>query len=326
MKAQFKSAAQRQDPAVFDYEREVAQAWRDFPEAKNKVFFFDASAGAKFIYPADEVEKAEALQLFRLQNVQGDIDAAYRTHGRNSFCQPWNKGTRLICLYTEKHQHDLVDRAAPVAQELALVFDHELGHALIPDGIGLAAGRNRHECIADAYAVIRHFQRYGADSPVIDAIVANRSFDLVFRGWAYGRDHFTSPVTEKILAQRHEIPWDNLTPQETADMTRKFVLENEMDSEALRILDKDFGPLHYKAKDIENGDVTPIQALAEKVLTTDSSDVFKYGAKALQLCIDQQAAQGILQGEYWDKVHRKLAERQKTFEPSKQSPAVRPVI
>jgi len=317
---QFQQAAQRQNPAVFDYEREVTQAWRDFPEVKDKVLFFEPNAGGRLIYPAPAAEREAIQQQINPKSIQWEIESARKMYGDNSICQPRGH-RRLIFLYTVKHPHDVTDKTAPVAQETTFIFDHELAHAIIPNASYRDGEKNRAESIADAYAVIRHFQRYGADSPAIDAIVANRAFDFVFREPRYGHSHFTSPVTEKILACRYDIDWDSLTPQQTGDLARKFVFEHEMEAEALSVLHKEFNAFHYKAKDIENGDRIPVLTLAEKVLVTDCSNVFKYGSAALKLCIDQQAADGVLAGAYWDNVRRKLAKKQQTFIQPQPVPA-----
>ena len=314
----FKKHAQKKHrKAAFDFENEIAQVWRDFPDVREKIIFFDASAGAKMVYPDGFDGKEEAQKLADQYGGPAKMESAFKSFGgKNSFCQPISGGRRLLYLLMEKHSHDLVDRKAPVAQETTFVFDHELGHAIVSGGVGF--DKNKAECTADAYATIRHLQRYGADSPAINAIVANRSFDLVFReGW-YGSSHFTSPVTQKILDCRHRIDWDSLTPEQTVKMAQKFVLEHEMSVEARAALSKDFKDLSGKAKDIEAGDITPLRELADKVLSTNSADVLKYGSAALELCIDQQTAGLILKGEYWDKVRQKLAEKQESF--AKQRP------
>ncbi len=126
----FQQTALKQNPAVFDYEREVAQAWRDFPEVKNKILFFDATEGVKLIYPANEAERKEAQRLIQsLDNVHERVKAHTARCGRNAFCAPYDDGTRFLFLYMEKLSHDVVDRAAPVAQETTFAFDHELAHA-----------------------------------------------------------------------------------------------------------------------------------------------------------------------------------------------------
>jgi hypothetical protein len=143
--------------------------------------------------------------------------------------------------------------------------------------------------------------------------VANRAFDFVFREPVYGHSHFTSPVTEKILAMRYAVDWDSLTPAETTKMARELVLKHEMDAEALSVLHKDFAELNNKAKDIRKGDTLPIRQLAKKVLSTHSPDVFKYGAAALKLCIDQQAVNGLTARVRRIKLQMRLAKRQRHF-------------
>lgn len=57
----FQQVAQKQDPAVFDYEREVVEVWHDFPDTKGKVFFVDLCAQRKLVYP-DTPEKREVIR------------------------------------------------------------------------------------------------------------------------------------------------------------------------------------------------------------------------------------------------------------------------
>ncbi len=296
---------------VFDFDAEVARVWRDFPQVKNKVIFFDACHDARLVYPETGAEREVIEKFVKSFDAKHIMKSAFDRWGeKNSFCQPLGAGMRLLYILMEKHPYDKISPRAPQAQETAFVFDHELGHAIIP---GADVPTNRSECFADAYATIRHLQRFGADSPTIGHVVNNRSFDLVFREDWYGRSHFTSAVTEKILARRHKIDWNKLSPQRTADLARKFALEYEMASDALTMLEKDFQPLHKKAESIAKGDTTPLKELAEKVLSTESSDVFKYGANALALYVDQRTADTVLQGTYWNKVRKKLVKRSKAF-------------
>jgi hypothetical protein len=308
----FQKAVQKADAFVFDYAREVAQVWRDFPGTREKLMFIEATAGAKLIHPDRFAGKEIAEQFVQENNLALYVERIFVSEGmRNSFCKPLRDGRKILFLVTEKHVHDMVDHAAPLAQETIFVFDHEVGHAIVPGGTHNDATANGAECAADAYATIRHLQRFDADSPTIDALVANRSFDFVFRESWYGKDHFSSPVVEKILEQRYDIDWNSLTPAETVRMARKFVLEYEMDTAALQMLENDFRPLHAQAKNIEYGSAAPIMELAEKILATDSSDVFKYGGAALQLCLDKGCGDTLLKGRYWNNVRKKLAEKQK---------------
>ncbi len=311
LSGEFEGVAKRQDPAVFDFEREVAQVWHDFPQVKDKVIFFDAGAGGKLVYPGSDNDRKQVERLIERYDVIGDFKDFTRDIGKvSSFCSDVGTDERFIFLLQEKHEKYLVDSKAPVAQETAFAFDHELGHSIVPGGLS-EEDMNKAECLADAYAVIRHFQRYGADSAAIETIIAGRAFDLVFEEHGYGRDHFTSPVTEQILAQRHDCDWDNMTPAQTVKLAQEFVRKYGMNEKQLDVIDEAFSPLHDKAHSVRSGAVLPLKELAQRVFATDSSSIFKYGAAALELCIDQQAVGALLQGEYWDVVRQRLGERHK---------------
>jgi hypothetical protein len=307
----FNHAAQRQDPTVFDYAREVEQVWRDFPETKEKVFFLDICKN-ELVYPGEEKRRKKILEwINNRSDIQSTIKEFHEVKKSSCYMPYGGNDFGFVLLYTKKHMHSLFTNTEFVAQEVLRVFDHELGHAIVPNGTGT---KNLGECIADAYSVIRHFQRYGADSAVIDDLVQNRAFQFIFREdrWT----HFTSPVTEQILARRYDIDWDNLTPQETTKLARRFALEYKMNSVALQMLDHNFGELHGKIEDIKRGNIASLQALAKKALSTDSSYIFKYGAMALKFALDCRLKEtyGItLTGEYWDNVRQQLAEKQKIF-------------
>jgi hypothetical protein len=300
----FNQAAEKQDPAIFDYAREVEQVWRDFPETKNTVFFLDISKD-ELVYPGEQERKEKLIEWI---NNRSDLQSGIKEYNgvKGSCYQPY-KGFGFVLLYTKENRYTFTDRA----QEILRIFDHELGHAIIPNA-HYKDGKNKAECIADAYSVIRHLQRFGADSTFIDRLVQNRAFHFVFRK---GRStHFTSPVTEQILARRHDIAWDHLTPQETTKLARRFALEYAMHPFLLDSIDASFKEFQGKIDDIQKGDASSLQKLAKEVLSTNGPNFFKYGAMALKFCLDGQIPSLNLTGEYWDNMRRQLAEKQKTFD------------
>jgi hypothetical protein len=304
MKKDFNQAA-----AVFDYPREVAQAWRDFPQIKDKVYFIDICAEEKLVYPEESAQKG-ALRQWISDHRYISLTIQEYAGKKGSCCLPDIGGKKILLLYTQKHDQDLLAKTATTAQETAFVFDHELGHAAIPDGSYLG-GENKAECIADAYAIIRHFQRYGADSKAVDTLADGRAFMFAFKKDKAG--HFTSPVVGQILARRREIDWSSLTPQQTAQLAWRFAMEYAVHPVLLNIMDWDLKKFQGRHDDIKNGGTAALRELAEKALSTDSSDIFKTGAAALKFCFDGKVAGLILAGDYWQEVRRKLAEKQKTI-------------
>lgn len=297
----------RQDPAVFDYTAEVAKARATFPDETQKLLFFDINTG-RFPEPLSSWQKEDVKgwEVY-CQMLEARYREKYPEVYPNSFCHPLDDGFKILFLLTqEKHRQTKLASGTPMEQETTFVFDHELAHAIIPGGMYDEKLYNRAESIGDAYAMIRHFQRYGADSPAVDTVAANRAFDMVFRDSFYGYSHFTSPVVEKIIEKRYEIDWDALTPEETCKMAKKFVLEHEMHEASVRVLTAQFKAQHDLADKAKAGDEKTLAALATRLLSTRSPNVFKYGA--LALCPVLEKAN--LQGEFWDQFREKFAQKQ----------------
>jgi len=307
----FNQNTQNGETAPFDFEAEVAQAWRDFPETKGKILFFRADDnGAELVFPAGFEGRDVAEACAEWVDAPARARSAFARWGvKNSFCQPWS-GTRLVFLIEDKHPYDKLRHDAPVAMETTFVFDHEFAHASIAEAGYALSDKTRAESIADAYATIRHFQRYGADSPYIDAVPANRAFDLVFRESWYGTSHFTSPSVAALLAQRHKVDWNALSPEETAEFAIQTVLENELPYAQMKQLREAFKPFEKKEKALQEGDAAPLRALAELVLHTSVNDVIRYGGAAVQLTLTRDAAL-LPEGENWKALRRKLARRQR---------------
>ena len=167
MKKAFKHSAQKQDPAVFDYAREVEQVWRDFPETKDKVYFLDLCT-KDLVYPGEPKRRKEAWKKMVRDQIPEFLD--FFAAEKRTSCLP-KKSYSLVFLWTKE---DTDSRCLEPIHENIFGFDHELGHVIIPGGGGMdksdLIANNRAECIADAYAVIRHLQRYGADSQAIDIL------------------------------------------------------------------------------------------------------------------------------------------------------------
>jgi len=320
MQDKFKTVAQHKPGDAFDYESETAQAWNSFPGSKNKIHFIDTSHWRFFNPEGSSLEKA----MIKIR--RGSLRVARALLGDDTVRGPITigagskeSGSRYIFLPTTGEIKDRYLPGATEAQERACIFDHELVHAVGRGGMDDDATRS--ESFADAYAVIRHLQRYGAASPVINALVTTRSFQMVFREPGYGLDHFTSPIVAKILEQRHAIDWKKLTPQETVDMAQKFVMRNQLGTTTTYNLHKEFSALHDKAQDIGNGDIAPVKALAEQLTTTNSANVFKYGMLALQACMEKKNIAAALKGAEWDETRERLAAQEAVFAPPKQPPA-----
>ncbi len=309
----FNDAAQKQ---VFDYAAAVAQAWRDFPDSKDKVIFLDLCkpVGQMLVYPAEggreEMRKKVDGHGFLPRLIEEYV-------AKQGFCcMPGTHGERYLLIYTQQQQGlDLLGKTATPAQELAFAFDHELGHAVIPDGASYGSNDYIPECIADAYAVIRHFQRFGADSNALDALAAARAYYMIFKKERW--DHFTSPVIAELLERRYEIDWNALSPQETAQLAHDFAFKYAMERHTLLDLQDSFDRYQGHNDDIKAGDDKYLRTLAEKVLSLDFSNMTKAGVAALKFCLEGNIHGASFEDDYWQQVKTIVAGKHKALFPQK---------
>jgi len=100
------------------------------------------------------------------------------------------------------------------------VLDHELGHAVTQLSLNKQAMKvsslgNKAECEADAYAMIRHFQRYGSTSDFPAYISDIRNMNAVHKGDV---THWTSRAIDEVIELNSQGKLAKLTPAEARDL------------------------------------------------------------------------------------------------------------
>jgi hypothetical protein len=142
-------------------------------------------------------------------------------------------------------------------KRLLYVLDHELAHQTILDGNYGMHGTNGNdyatlvgECVADAYAMIRHYQRFGTAGETSDKYVdpAARALHMIMRG---DMGHFTSFVLDEIQKQKDKVDFSKLDDEQTAELARRFALKYMPSAPVVEGLFKAFGPLRKARNDQE---------------------------------------------------------------------------
>jgi len=253
----------------FDFEAVVAEAYRQNPELETTVFFVDISK--------EQVAHPNRKTLREIMHFMSDSEA-----GRN-FIQPQiqecqrNKASychfggesKLIYIYSGTDRPRFFSPRVSEAQEMTFIFDHEFAHAHITSG----GSDNRFlaENTADAYALIRHIQRFGTGTALAEEIVAFRARDTAFR--ASGIFNFSCRALEHVLEVARKVDYTSLTPAQTSALAEQVALEFTPDGPMLKRLHGAFAPLHA------NG--TP-ESLAKISLGTKDAEVLKWSATVLK--------------------------------------------
>ena len=310
MRGMFQSAAERQVTYTFNYEWEVAEFYRKNPAELERIRFI--SVGRVWAKPVGGTKAIDANQdTYMRGTVQRtrDVFGACAQRGMNPgelfiyMAEPLKRPGLPLLLGAHVHQGILC----------AYVFDHEAGHALTRNGIGQF---NLSECAADAYAVLRHLQRFGMQSTYLESVAAIRAVELIFRQeWSgvYG-NHFSSPVIDAVLRDSRAVDFSALSQAETIALADRYALAHAHHPELVRQTAANFSAFRGKLSDMALGDYSALELLGQHVLTTRAFVDFKYGARALLAFLDGRVTcdETVLQpeGSQWQLLRQAIKQRQ----------------
>lgn len=125
------------------------------------------------------------------------------------------------------------------------VLDHELGHAITlltidKQSMKTSSFGNKAECEADAYAMIRHYQRYGSQSSFPEYVRDLRNMNAVHK---MDVTHWTSRAVQKVIDLNKQGKLQNLTPQQARDLAVKIAQETHLSADAEHNVGKAFKPV-----------------------------------------------------------------------------------
>ena len=201
-----------------------------------------------------------------------------------------------IVFYPDKYP--LYDPADKTIDAIGTI-DHEAAHALHPDAKGIDG-----ENTSDAYAVLRHLQRYKDTETNIDYAAWKRALVFMQSGIT---THITTFTIDKILLDSRDKDFCSLTPAETSAIARDYARKNTPTKTRVSKLAQDFKAVKGHAFDEKM-----MRKIADITLkAAPGSDTFYIGNRVLQplldgsaLKIDGKTVQ--LKDKTWEDIRRAL--------------------
>lgn len=307
----FQDVAQEPQPYVFDYDGEVAAFYRDWPEMKKKIFFIDASTlPANLLRGAETDEDEVAALLVCNEDLFLRIENVHKEGLGVSLKYDDNGGYDCAILKMPRSGVSLLGPDAAPAVMAVFSFDHEVGHLLCEGGQDVF---NQMECIADAYAVIRHFQCFEKkEAASIGKLAEMRAVEMFL-----SRDpsHFSSPVIEKILADSAKMDFSALTPAETAEAARQYAVDHAFQPQFVKLMARNIGAFDCKTETVKYEYADMLKKLYDFVMSTCVPEEFRWGAAALRAFLNGEVTIGGTRlpppsGEQWETVRPHLDARE----------------
>lgn len=309
-----KSFRNGQKPA-FDFDRAVAETYAMFPDAKDEVFFIDVNTH-KIIHPDPQIRRRLIDGINDNLTLRKELNTAIfeHKHRKQSSClhlQLGNAEAKFVFLYLEKDLWKPFGQKRSLAENQHLTFDHELAHAVIPQALGTTRRAFR-ESIADAFAAVRHFQRYGTRTGAIKTLLQRRAALAFFN---QDPEHFTSPTLELALAMKKEFNYKSLTPTETALMAELLATTGGLSRREMKNLSYHFNKLSGALDEVH--DERHLRKFVDMTFSAKSAEMNKWAPVALQAFLDKSISLATnkrtlsLHGPYWKNVRRELKKRHK---------------
>lgn len=135
----------------------------------------------------------------------------------------------LIAL-DQRHTPSVISRRCTKEMQAVYVLDHEIGHHIVRNGFSL----NDHtaESAADAFAMLRHIQRYGKGTRFAKNYGATRARCIVLFS---GMEHYTATATSAAIKIANDMGEDffALSLHETAKLAAEVACDNQLHSKTL---------------------------------------------------------------------------------------------
>ena len=288
-----------------------------FPPLEGRLLIFDTNAQASY--------GREALDLNKAGYTNALIDAFLKKRAMAKSAQTyadWNNKLNLyFILYDEPAPaNERLKVSAKTEKDILFILDHELAHIAIKDP-PLEGENNQYkdsikEAIADAYAMIRHYQRYGTRSNHKNTIIDPwaRAGALTLNKDA---THFSTFMLDEIIKRKDVIDFSSLTPQQTSELARRFAVEFTPPSSVVNRAIGKLKPVLKSYEDSPDSDAW-LKTLAQ--ITLDPRNDYytfklcrKILAGYLEGRMDMDGISIKTTGQYWDDVRKSLKEAELRF-------------
>lgn len=280
----------------FDFAKVARKVAKDHPELKKSGLFVDAAnddyIGSRHVFKKLE-EDDEAME-----DIQKNTRLARKL--KSSFHQaiPIDSKNYIYNIVFYPDKYPLYDPADKTIDAIGTI-DHETGHALHPDANGIDG-----ENTSDAYAVLRHLQRYKGEDTNIDYAAWKRALVFMQSGIT---THITTFTIDRILLDSKSKDFCRLTPAETSAIARDYARKHTPTKARVSKLAQDF-----KAVQGHTYDEEMMRKIADITLkAAPGSDTFYIGHRVLQPLLDGAAIKidgktVQLKDKKWEDIRRAL--------------------
>lgn len=291
----------------FDFNKAVEEAKHDFPEETKNVTFVDLDAPEADQQLRDWVNSLSEKTKNAMQR-GGALDA-FSTNCSGFAFDAQSEGKKILAIHSNYCKDITMFGHAPEKQA-AFVFDHELGHIVVPEA---NTATNKSENKADGFAIIRGLKRGSMDKKDAQLIADSRAVDFFLEGDLV---HLTTAGMDNLIVNPKKINFLDLTPAQIAAIAHKHGETFASDKDSRAELTSAF-----IAKGVDDG--APSQEVCQKRLeqlgqvcihARKNSLEFYVAARIVKTAMEHGGINDMplcTTGPEWDKVAKAIEEKTK---------------
>ncbi len=200
----------------------------------NKPVFVSPAVAEKL--SADIIKDALAPRLKRMRQIEVSAMAG------ETFASS-GQGFHYVIFDSCDDSHFYVSEKLSSRIDIITLLDHEIGHLVVKGG-AYGGGYPAHvrECMADSYAALRHFQRFGDSTDYAAYAPASLAWQVTVLD---SKIHYTSAAIQAVVDMWKKDPKKilALSLQETATLANRMALENALQPRVLNKVYKAYAPV-----------------------------------------------------------------------------------
>jgi len=232
-----------------EFNKTATEAHAVFPQDLNNLVLFLPQTVETPVYVSPEIAE-------QLTNSIADVKAL--VVALKDYMQEKNAGgvavpeftigdttVRLIALDQEDVPGFFSDRFTP---EMRILYnlDHEIGHHILKNGHpykGVSEGEG--ETVCDVFAMLRHIQRFGADTDNLGHYAESRAHCIVLLD---NPEHYTTNAVQRAIQYAAKKDISGLSLEDTAALAEKIAKISRIDDQTLERVRAAFLPAHENFK------------------------------------------------------------------------------
>lgn len=312
---------------VFDFQKAIEEARRDYPRQTKNITFIDGSDPAAL----EDLHKWAVAQKIKPGEWEGML-AMMEDEG--AFSHTGHAGGKIVVVPTKKSP-DKMRLLDDPHKSNQLSFDHELGHMIMPEGTGptmttqeyffnnLLAQRgqmttsdvygHQAEYAADSFAAIRGIRRGSLDKADISHLASLHDGAFLLRGDLL---HFTSIAFDSVIINPQDTHFTSLSPKEVIRIAHQH-----MKAASTEKIDE----LFFAIKVLERDSDLTLPELADKRLRALANVCEKHEGTSKEFYIAARLVKNVLEkgrfqfgssdfafdskSDYWQGVSRMIDEK-----------------